>query len=715
MGFILFRLFTDQLDRSMCGSLEQLSTKATIPSSSEETETMDCLTGVVGSEYSFSVLLEFAADNDVEGFRRSLTTCDVSLVGEVGLWYGRQKCSKHIVVEHRTPLMIAAKYGSVEFVKLILSLSEVDVNLFCGPDKSTALHCAASGGSVRAVEVVRLLLHAGADPCVIDANGHRPFDVIAAPWNMPQIKVALEELLNSDGPVCLEDVQESAVNFRSGSSSSLSSSLDSGFSSLVSDANISVVTCKPTDNTVSSAPERKEYPVDPSIPDIKSSIYGTDEFRMFSFKIRPCSRAYSHDWTECPFVHPGENARRRDPRKFHYCGVPCPDFRKGTCKRGDLCEYAHGVFESWLHPAQYRTRLCKDGTTCNRRVCFFAHRPEELRPLYVSSGSGIQSPQSTASSVSTMDKTAVMNFLPGSPSLLSAVSMSPFSPTISPSASVITQAPIGWPQQHIPTLHLPGSNIQASRLRSSLNAGDMPTMELNMSQDFEMYQPQHLLDGIFSNGVSSPRCLDQVTAMPILSSAHKSVLLNQLHQQQRVLSPMKTNIFSPKNDHLLFQSAFDASLSERTLPWNVEPLSPLNSQLSAFADIEKQHQSFRSLSSRELGYKLSDDLEPKDVVGSPVNSWSKRETPNDKLDWPVQEDELGQFRNSCSTRPHGVEPAVSWAQSLVKQSPSVQTTAAAASMTVSVEGSNSNSSSELSDNAIFLAWHEQLQIDKIMA
>nr|CAD1822874.1 unnamed protein product [Ananas comosus var. bracteatus] len=30
---------------------------------------------------------------------------------------------------------------------------------------------------------------------------------------------------------------------------------------------------------------------------------------MYSFKVRPCSRAYLRDWTECPFVHPGENAR----------------------------------------------------------------------------------------------------------------------------------------------------------------------------------------------------------------------------------------------------------------------------------------------------------------------------------------------------------------------------------------------------------------------
>ncbi|KAK8288652.1 hypothetical protein V6Z12_D07G139200 [Gossypium hirsutum] len=518
-----------------------------------------------------------------------------------------------MVVEQRTPLMIAAWYGSVDVVKLILSLSEVDVNLSCGSDKRTALHCAASGGSIRAVE----------------------------------IKVSLEELLNNRGPVCLEKLH------------------DSGSSSLVSDVKITAVTC--------------------------------------------------------------ENARRRDPRKFHYSCAPCPDFRKGSCKQGDLCEYAHGVFESWLHPAQYRTRICKDGTTCKRRVCFFAHRPEELRPLYLSSGLGIQSPQSAASSVITMDKMGVLNLFPGSPSALTAISVSPFSPAMSPSANVISQAPTGWPQ-HVPTLHLSGSNLQGSRLRSSLNAKDMSAMELNMSLDFEVHQQRYLsnlsclsqphlahkssnLDGLFSTEVSSTRCPNQVTAMPILSP----VLSDKLEQQQRVLSPIETNIFSPKNDHPLLQSTFDASLSERISTWNVEPLSPLNSLLSASTNLEKLQQSLHNLSTQELGYKLSNDLESKGVTGSLLNSWPKRETPNCKVDWPVQEDEFSQFHKSCSILHHGMEPTVSLVQSMVKESPSVPTTLATSSRTLPVKGSNSNFRGKLGDHEIFLALCKQLQLDKIMA
>ncbi|KAI4376966.1 hypothetical protein MLD38_014666 [Melastoma candidum] len=107
--------------------------------------------------------------------------------------------------------------------------------------------------------------------------------------------------------------------------------------------------------------------------------FSCDQFRMYEFKVRKCARGRSHDWTECPFAHPGEKARRRDPRRFHYSGTACPDFRKGRCEKGDSCEFAHGVFECWLHPDRYRTQPCKDGLNCRRRVCFFAHTPEQLR------------------------------------------------------------------------------------------------------------------------------------------------------------------------------------------------------------------------------------------------------------------------------------------------------------------------------------------------
>ncbi|CAI9089351.1 OLC1v1023914C1 [Oldenlandia corymbosa var. corymbosa] len=109
--------------------------------------------------------------------------------------------------------------------------------------------------------------------------------------------------------------------------------------------------------------------------------YSSDHFRMYEFKVRKCTRSRSHDWTDCPFAHPGEKARRRDPRRFHYSGTVCSEFRRGNCSRGDNCEFAHGVFECWLHPTRYRTEACKDGKNCKRKICFFAHSPRQLRVL----------------------------------------------------------------------------------------------------------------------------------------------------------------------------------------------------------------------------------------------------------------------------------------------------------------------------------------------
>ncbi|CAL1405586.1 unnamed protein product [Linum trigynum] len=113
---------------------------------------------------------------------------------------------------------------------------------------------------------------------------------------------------------------------------------------------------------------------------IEEQIFGSDEFRMYGFKIKRCNRTRSHDWTDCPYAHKGEKATRRDPRKVPYSAVACPWFRNGACPNGDLCDFAHGVFEYWLHPARYRTRPCNSGPFCQRKVCFFAHSPDQVRP-----------------------------------------------------------------------------------------------------------------------------------------------------------------------------------------------------------------------------------------------------------------------------------------------------------------------------------------------
>ena len=324
--------------------------------------------------HKISTLLEFSAKDDVTAFTNAVEKDDHD-VDEVGLWYGRKVGSREMGYEERTPLMVAALYGSTGVLSYILGTRRVDVNRACGSDRATALHCAVSGCSAASAEVVKLFLDASADISSADANGNRCIDLIVSVSNsvFGSRKRILQGILEG-----IDDVDDG----------------DSDFLKEIGIKEIGFQMVEQQQDVGTSRTEKKDYPIDPSLPDIKNGIFSTDEFRMFTFKVKTCSMAYSHDWTECPFVHPGENARRRDPRKYLYTCVPCPEFRKGSCNKGDACEYAHGIFECWLHPAQYRTRLCKDDIRCTRRVCFFAHKPEELRPLYASTGSALPSPTS---------------------------------------------------------------------------------------------------------------------------------------------------------------------------------------------------------------------------------------------------------------------------------------------------------------------------------
>lgn len=54
---------------------------------------------------------------------------------------------------------------------------------------------------------------------------------------------------------------------------------------------------------------------------------------LLLLQVARCSKRYVHDWRACPFAHPTENARRRDPRLVKYLPVPCPDYKRGICLR----------------------------------------------------------------------------------------------------------------------------------------------------------------------------------------------------------------------------------------------------------------------------------------------------------------------------------------------------------------------------------------------
>ncbi|KAF8396944.1 hypothetical protein HHK36_018579 [Tetracentron sinense] len=642
-----------------------------------------------GVSCSSSILLELSASDDLIGFRRAVEEEGFD-VDEASFWYERGIWLKKMGFEERTPVMIAAMFGSVEVFKYILTTGRTNVNRACGSDGATALHCAVAGGSASSPEIVKLLLDSSADANSVDANGNQPGDLIAPGFN---------SLFNSRNKT-LEMMLKG------------SSSIGEG--------------CFLADQTVmpqvsKDGNEKKEYPIDPSFPDIKNEIYGSDEFRMYTFKVKPCSRAYSHDWTDCPFVHPGENARRRDPLKYNYSCVPCLEFRKGTCGQGDSCEYAHGVFECWLHPAQYRTRLCKDETGCNRRVCFFAHKPEELRPLYASTGSAVSSPRSFSANASSMDMAGMSPLALSSQSvLMPSTSTPPMSPSTALSSPMGGAQRQNHPSRIPPTLQLPGS-----RLKTALSARDMDLeMELLGLENHycQQLQPQRLMDEISSLSPQASWTNALATAAALSTSSSGGTgeynrfggvkptnlgdvfgsldpsILSQL-QGLSMKSPVASQLQSPTAnqmrqsmnqqlrssypDNLSSSSAVRAPPSFGLDSSGAAAAAVMNSRSAAFA---QRSQSFidRSAVNRQSGFSTSDTST--NVMSTTLSNWG---SPNGRLDWGIQGEELNKLRKSASfglqssnrsgSVPTAVasmqskvdEPDTSWVESLVKDVPPV--------------------------------------------
>ncbi|GLT45450.1 hypothetical protein SLA2020_192810 [Shorea laevis] len=639
-----------------------------------------------GLSQKLSLLLELSASDDLIGFKRAIEEEDRD-IDEPGLWYGKRMGSKKMGFEERTPLLIAALFGSKDVLSYIIECSRVDVNRACGSDAATALHCAAAGGSANSVEVVKLLLDASADANSVDANGNRPGVLIASAYNSAfgSRKKMLETLLKGSTSV--------------GKAGGLP---DQVGNEVEGQEQIETLTPQVTKEVV----EKKEYPVDLTLPDINNGIYGTDEFRMYTFKVKPCSRAYSHDWTECPFVHPGENARRRDPMKYHYSCVPCPEFRRGSCGRGDNCEYAHGIFECWLHPAQYRTRLCKDEANCTRRVCFFAHKLEELRPLYASTGSAMPSPRSySAASASSLDMDSISPLTLGPPSVMLPPSSTPH---LTPTGASSPMGGTMWQNQPNitpPTLQLPGS-----RLKAALSARDMDLDWELLGLENQLKWQQQLINEIsgpsssssWNNTLSTPSFLasaDQtgelnwLGAKPtkledIFSSLDPSVL-PQL--QGLLLDGASPQLQSPtgmmhQNINQQFRSSYPTNVSSPSVrasrmdPSAAKAAAVLSSRSAAFA---KRSQSFieRTAVNRHSGFS-SPSSSAATTIHSSLSDWG---SPDGKLDWSMRGEKLNKLRKSASfgfrsssssfgnaaaSMPQTAdERDTSWVHSLVKDAP----------------------------------------------
>ena len=536
--------------------------------------------------HKISALLEFSAKDDVMAFTDAVEKGEHD-IDEVGLWYGRRVGSKEMGYEERTPLMVAALFGSKGVLSYILGTGRVDVNRVCGSDRATALHCAVSGRSATSAEVIKHLLDASADGSSVDSNGKQCSDLIVLVSNSisGSRKKILKAMLEGEDDFYVDDNDN-----------------------ILKEAGFQMVELQQDAGTPRK--EKKDYPIDRSLPDINNEIYSTDEFRMFTFKVKPCSRAYSHDWTECPFVHPGENARRRDPRKYCYTCVICPEFRKGSCSKGDACEYAHGIFECWLHPAQYRTRLCKDGTRCTRKVCFFAHKPEQLRPLYASTGSALPSPTSYSNSPSSSSMDSFTLISPSS--LIQSVPTPPLTPSASSSAT-------GTMWQTQIQLHAAVSTLQMprNRLKAELNAiDDTEFVELENPFLRKLMMEER-------TGLLSPNRLAGVNPTNL-----ENILGSSIQYQASMQSHQNTN-------HQLWGYPSDLTNS------NV-----IGSPQFRVDAIAKRSQSFIECSSMTSFNSELPSATSLALYSSKFAGWG---SPDGKLDWSIRGDELNKMRNFYSS------------------------------------------------------------------
>ncbi|KAG6488524.1 zinc finger CCCH domain-containing protein 33-like [Zingiber officinale] len=559
-----------------------------------------------------ALLLELSASDDLSTFKRAVEDAGVP-IDAAAPWYCRSSAGA-MAYQLRTPLMIAALYGSTSVMGYILSARPAEAARRAASDGATALHCAAAGGSEASLEAAKLLIATSPEVIdAVDASGNRPGDIVARQFWNTAFK-SLEVILRS--PTCPR------------------------------------VSSPSKEEVVAKVGEKKEYSQSPdlALPDINSGIYITDEFRMYAFKIKPCSRAYSHDWTECPFAHPGENARRRDPRKHSYSCVPCPEFRKGSCRNGDACEYAHGVFESWLHPAQYRTRLCKDETGCNRRVCFFAHKVDELRTVNPSAASmtgtaAFPSPKSSPHpGVSSMDMATAL--------LLMQQSGSPAS---SQTGSVATST----------ALQLPSNRLNTSKSARNMEV-DLELLGL------EGYQKKLIDDVRRTNSFAAAGATDY----NYLFGSVDPSLLNKL-QGLSVRSMQPSQLLSSYGSSSSASPTATASSSFGLDHSTAKAI--MNSRASAFA---KRSLSFCDRGSPAGRQSTLSAMTTATIAPPAVSDWR---SPDGKLDWSVQGEELSKLKKSAtfafrnnqavhggvSSPPGSNEPDVSWVTSLVKDGPPV--------------------------------------------
>ena len=233
--------------------------------------------------------------------------------------------------QQRTLLSIAAHQGALNVMAALLAAG-ANPRAASPGDGSTPLHCAAAGASGKTFEAIQLLLSAGADKDALDAAGRKPVDLLLGVMEAAQatedaeVRAGFGGARGASGGEARREQQQQQTLL-------LHRVLRDFF----------------------GRPTRAAAPL---LPLLQANQYGleqpeycTNEFRMYGFKVRArrggegrrgaslagamggaarrvaatpqnlqhailrparplsqvvkCPNPRAHDWTECPYAHPG--------------------------------------------------------------------------------------------------------------------------------------------------------------------------------------------------------------------------------------------------------------------------------------------------------------------------------------------------------------------------------------------------------------------------
>lgn len=72
----------------------------------------------------------------------------------------------------------------------------------------------------------------------------------------------------------------------------------------------------------------------PSVPPAAYGCEASPRPSPLTLQVAPCHKRYAHDWSTCPYSHPRDAARRRDPRVHPHTGIACPAMKQVGPRRG---------------------------------------------------------------------------------------------------------------------------------------------------------------------------------------------------------------------------------------------------------------------------------------------------------------------------------------------------------------------------------------------